>query len=211
MADPNSFPLFLSAVVAITVLPGPDTLYVLGRSLEQGRIAGIVSALGIFVGNLGHTAAAAVGLSAILMTSALAFNLVKYAGAAYLIYLGIKTLLSRDRSFLPPTVHRAGLLQVFGQAVLTNLLNPKAALFFLAFVPQFIDPASGQVALQTLQLGVIVAAASSLWLALISGLISSLRRFLNRSQRFVEIQRWVTGSLFVGLGLRLAVAETGDR
>ena len=209
MTDPTSFSLFLAAVAVITVTPGPDTFYVLGRSLEQGRLAGIVSALGIFVGNLGHTTAAAVGLSALLMTSALAFNTVKYAGAAYLIYLGIQAILSRDHSVALATTPRAGLMKVFLQAILTNLLNPKAALFFLAFVPQFIDPAAG-LALQTLQLGVIVAATSSLWLALIASLVAAAGQTLRRRPRLAALQRWVTGSLFVGLGLRLAIADSRD-
>lgn len=211
MSDPTCFALFLSATAAIVVAPGPDTFYVLGRSLEQGRIAGTVSALGVFVGNLGHTLAATVGLSAILMTSALAFNVVKYVGAVYLIYLGVRTLLSRNPNALAPTVTQSGLAKIFGQAVLTNLLNPKAALFFLAFIPQFINPAAGQIGLQTFQLGIIVAAMSSLWLTLMSGFVGSLRPLLNRNNRFMAFQRWIMGSLLVGLGLRLAVADAGDR
>ena len=209
MTDSSSFPLFLAAVAVITITPGPDTFYVLGRSLEQGRLAGIVSALGIFVGNLGHTTAAAIGLSALLMTSALAFNIVKYAGAAYLVYLGIQAIISRDSHSTLPTPPRASLMKVFLQAILTNLLNPKAALFFLAFVPQFINPA-GPLALQTLQLGIIVAASSSLWLALIGALVAAVGQNLRRSPRAAAIQRWGTGSLFIGLGLRLAIAESRD-
>lgn len=210
MTDPTSFSLFLAAVAVITVTPGPDTFYVLGRSLEQGRLAGMVSSLGIFVGNLGHTTAAAVGLSALLMTSALAFNIVKYVGAAYLIYLGIQTILNRDHGSALPTAPRANLVKVFYQAVLTNLLNPKAALFFLAFIPQFIDPAAGPMALQTLQLGVIVAATSSLWLALIAAVVAAAGQTLRRRPRLVALQRWITGSLFMGLGLRLAIADARD-
>lgn len=210
MTDPASFSIFLAAVAVITVTPGPDTFYVLGRSLEQGRLAGIVSALGILVGNLGHTTAAAVGLSALLMTSAIAFNMVKYVGAAYLIYLGVQAILSRDRTHTLPTTPPAGLPKVFGQAVLTNLLNPKAALFFLAFIPQFINPAAGPAALQTLLLGGIVAATSSLWLALIGALVATAGQNLRRSPRMVAIQQWVTGSLFIGLGLRLAIADARD-
>ncbi|MGD1930903.1 MAG: LysE family translocator [Leptolyngbyaceae cyanobacterium] len=210
MTDPTSFSLFLAAVAVITVTPGPDTFYVLGRSLEQGRLAGMVSSLGIFVGNLGHTTAAAVGLSALLMTSALAFNIVKYVGAAYLIYLGIQTILNRDHGSALPTAPRASLVKVFYQAILTNLLNPKAALFFLAFIPQFIDPAAGPMALQTLQLGVIVAATSSLWLALIAAVVAAAGHTLRRRPRLVALQRWITGSLFMGLGLRLAIADSRD-
>ncbi len=210
MINPTNLSIFLAAVAVITITPGPDTLYVLGRSLEQGRLAGIVSALGILVGNLGHTTAAAVGLSAVLMTSAIAFNLVKYAGAAYLIYLGVQTLLSREHTYALPTAPRASLLKIFGQAVLTNLLNPKAALFFLAFLPQFIDPAAGPLALQTLLLGGIVAATSSLWLAVIGALVATAGQNLRRNPRVAALQRWFTGSLFVGLGLRLAIADARD-
>ncbi|MEM1308370.1 MAG: LysE family translocator [Cyanobacteria bacterium P01_H01_bin.153] len=210
MTDPTSFSLFLAAVAIITVTPGPDTFYVLGRSLEQGRLAGMVSAVGIFVGNLGHTTAAAVGLSAVLMTSAIAFNIVKYVGAAYLIYLGLQAILSRDRPHALPTAPQASLLKVFGQAILTNLLNPKAALFFLAFIPQFINPAAGPMALQTLLLGGIVAASSSLWLAAIGALVATAGQNLRRSPRVAALQKWLTGSLFVGLGLRLAIADSRD-
>ncbi|MEM6521900.1 MAG: LysE family translocator [Cyanobacteria bacterium P01_C01_bin.70] len=210
MMDPTSFSIFLAAVAVITVTPGPDTFYVLGRSLEQGRLAGMVSAVGIFVGNLGHTTAAAVGLSAVLMTSAIAFNIVKYVGAAYLIYLGLQAILSRDRLHALPTAPQASLLKVFGQAILTNLLNPKAALFFLAFIPQFINPAAGPMALQTLLLGGIVAASSSLWLAAIGALVATAGQNLRRSPRVAALQKWLTGSLFVGLGLRLAIADSRD-
>lgn len=210
MTDPTSFSFFLAAVAVITVTPGPDTFYVLGRSLEQGRLAGIVSSLGIFVGNLGHTTAAAIGLSALLMTSALAFNIVKYVGAAYLIYLGVQAILSRDHGSALPTTPRASLRKIFVQAIFTNLLNPKAALFFLAFIPQFIDPAAGPMALQTLQLGVIVAASSSLWLALVAALVAAAGQTLRRRPRVATLQRWITGSLFIGLGLRLAIAESKD-
>lgn len=210
MTDPANLSIFLAAVAVITVTPGPDTFYVLGRSLEQGRLAGMVSALGILVGNLGHTTAAAVGLSALLMTSAIAFNIVKYVGAAYLIYLGVQAILSRDRPHTLPTTPRASLMKVFGQAVLTNLLNPKAAIFFLAFIPQFIDPTAVPMALQTLLLGSIVAASSSLWLALIGAVVATAGQHLRRSPRVTEIQRWLTGSLFVGLGLRLAIAESQE-
>ena len=210
MADPTSFSLFLAAVAVITVTPGPDTFYVLGRSLEQGRLAGMVSSLGIFVGNLGHTTAAAVGLSALLMTSALAFNIVKYVGAAYLIYLGIQTILNRDHGSALPITPRASLVKIFGQAIFTNLLNPKAALFFLAFIPQFIDPAAGPMALQTLQLGVIVAAASRLWLALIAVVVAAAGHTIRRRHRLVDLQRWITSRLYMGLGLRLAIADSRD-
>ncbi|MGB5975409.1 MAG: LysE family translocator [Nodosilinea sp.] len=210
MADPTSFSLFLAAVAVITITPGPDTFYVLGRSLEQGRLAGMISSLGIFVGNLGHTTAAAVGLSALLMTSALAFNIVKYAGAAYLVYLGIQAILNRSHGSALPTAPRASLIKIFLQAILTNLLNPKAALFFLAFIPQFIDPAAGPMALQTLRLGVIVAATSSLWLALIAAMVATAGQNLSHHPKAIALQRWITGSLFVGLGLRLAIAESRD-
>ena len=143
------------------------------------------------------------------MTSALAFNIVKYAGAAYLIYLGIQAILSHDHSRILPKPPRASLVKIFFQAILTNLLNPKAALFFLAFIPQFIDPAAG-LALQIFQLGVIVAAASSLWLALVAALVAAAGQSIRRRPRLVALQRWITGSLFVGLGLRLAIADSND-
>ncbi|MBD2773907.1 LysE family translocator [Iningainema tapete] len=147
--------LFCIAAIVLIITPGPDMLYVIARSIGQGKIAGIVSALGICVGILVHTLAAAIGLSALLMTSALAYNIVKYAGAAYLIYLGIRTILSREEQNTFATRQRISLTTTFSQGVLSNVLNPKIALFFIAFLPQFVDTTQGGIALQIAILGLI--------------------------------------------------------
>ena len=187
--------------------PGPDTLYVIARSFGQGRMAGIISALGICAGTLVHTLAAAVGLSALLMTSALAYNVVKYAGAAYLIYLGVRVLLSRQGDASLGTLPQAGLATSFFQAALTNVLNPKVALFFLAFLPQFVTPAQGKVAWQIITLGVIFIIITILWLTLVALLTRSLGDCLRNRPGFVRFQRWFTGGIFVALGTRLALPE----
>ncbi|MGB2591855.1 MAG: LysE family translocator, partial [Candidatus Acidiferrum sp.] len=143
---------FLSAALILLAIPGPAVLYIVGRSIGQGRNAGFVSALGIGVGTLIHTAAAAVGLSALLVSSSAAFSIVKYLGAAYLVFLGIQRLRNKESlaAASNSAAPRAPLARVFGQGIVVNLLNPKTALFFFAFVPQFIDPLRGHVAVQIL-------------------------------------------------------------
>src|ERR687891_954559 len=153
MPDSSTIAVFSAATLALLIVPGPSVIYVVTRSMDGGRTAGLVSVLGIHTGTLVHVAAAAFGLSALLMTSALAFNTVKYAGAAYLIYLGIRRLASSQPSFERTEVESASFLRIFGQGILVNALNPKTALFFFAFIPQFVDPSTGSVALQTLLLG----------------------------------------------------------
>jgi threonine/homoserine/homoserine lactone efflux protein len=165
--NPSSLLLFVSTAVVLLAIPGPAVLYVTSRSIGQGRSVGLISALGITVGTLVHVAAAAVGLSALLMSSAIAFSVVKYLGAAYLIYLGIQKL-RHDESLAPSQdVARVNLGHVFGQGIIVNILNPKTALFFFAFLPQFVDASRGNVALQILFLGTLFAAmgmtSDSLW------------------------------------------------
>src|SRR5215211_415546 len=141
----HHFGLFLAAGFLLNLTPGPDTLYILGRSMAQGREAGVASAFGISLGSIFHTFAAAFGLSAILAGSAQAFVAIKLLGGAYLVFLGIKMILDRRRELaLPSNFRRGTTLAAFRQGVLTNILNPKVALFFLAFLPQFIDPASNR-------------------------------------------------------------------
>lgn len=137
MFDPTKLYLFIIASLALLLVPGPAVLYIIGRSVSQGRPAGVASVLGIEVASLVHVTAAALGLSAILLSSALAFNVVKYLGAAYLIYLGIRTLLSKDKAPEEAAAKPDSLRRIFTQGVVVNLLNPKTALFFFAFLPQF--------------------------------------------------------------------------
>jgi threonine/homoserine/homoserine lactone efflux protein len=202
--DSPTLLVFSLAALAIIVVPGPAVLYVVAQSMSGGRGAGLVSALGVATGGLVHIVAAVAGLSALLVASAEAFTVVKLAGAAYLVYLGIRTLLSRpqERSAeLPPSRART-----YRQGVVVNVLNPKTALFFLAFLPQFVDP-DGPVRTQLAVLGalfVIIALVSdSVW-ALVA---SAARGFLSRSGRFLRAQRYVSGSVLIGLGVLAAVTD----
>jgi threonine/homoserine/homoserine lactone efflux protein len=207
MPASGTLALFALAALALIVVPGPAVLYVVAQSIDRGRLAGFVSALGVAVGGLVHVTAAAVGLSAILVSSATAFTVVKLVGAAYLVGLGLVTLLRRREAATdaPPTGRR--LRRTFGQGVVVNVLNPKTALFFLAFLPQFVDRDAGSVAVQILVLGLLFVAlavvSDGLW-ALAAGTASER---LRGNRRFLAVQRWVSGSVFVGLGTLTAVAK----
>jgi len=203
MPEKTAFLTFLVAALALNFTPGPDMLYVIGRSVGQSRKAGIVSALGIFAGCWVHIVAAAVGVVALLRSSPLAFNLVRYAGAGYLFYLGIRVILQRS-SLTTQEMQPESLSRIFFQGTVTNVLNPKVALFFLAFLPQFVDAGRGSVALQILMLGLIFNTGGmlvNLGVAYAGGTIGEL---LRRNRRFAQVQRWFTGLVFVGLGARLA-------
>ncbi len=150
MPDWSTVVLFAAAASILVFTPGPNTLYIIARSVQQGRRAGIVSSLGVEVGTLIHVGAAAFGISALLMSSAVAFSIVKYAGAAYLIYLGIKTLLTQEKPAAAEVVEEKSLRRAFSQAVVVNVLNPKSAMFFFAFLPQFVDAERGAAATQIL-------------------------------------------------------------
>jgi threonine/homoserine/homoserine lactone efflux protein len=201
VTDASTLSLFMLASLALAVVPGPAVLYIVAQSVDQGRFAGLVSAFGISVGGLVHVVAATIGLSSLLASSATAFTIVKYAGACYLIFLGVRRLLTRER--LEDEVARAprSRRKLFADGVVVNVLNPKTALFFLAFLPQFVDPESGVASLQILALGlifiVIALCSDSLW-ALAAGTLGS---WLRRSRWYLGVKRWVTGTVFVGLGL----------
>ena len=199
--------LFVLSGLLLNVTPGVDTLYIVGRGTAQGWRAGAVAALGIGAGCIVHTLAAALGLSAILATSATAFALVKWAGAAYLVYLGISLLLSRSREGAGLAPPPASLRKVFAQGFLTNVLNPKVALFFLAFLPQFIDADAPHKALAFLLLGAIFNVNGTLWNLLLARSASGLGRRLVAGGAVATWLNRVLGGLFVGLGVRLALAE----
>ena len=208
--DPTNLALFVLAALALLLVPGPAVLYVVARSIHQGRRAGLASVLGIHVGTLVHITAATVGLSALVVSSAVAFTAVKIAGAAYLIGLGLWTLFSRRAE---PEVALGGernLRRAFAQGIVVNVLNPKTALFFLAFLPQFVDPNASHPAVQIAVLGLLFAAlglvTDSLW-ALAAGTAGGL---LRRSRRFVRTQRYVTGTVYVGLGVATAFSGSAD-
>src|SRR5918993_2946914 len=153
MPDPTLWGLFVAASVVLLLTPGPAVLFIVARSVEQGRAAGLVSVLGIHLGTIVHITAAAVGLSALLMSSALAFSIVKYLGAAYLIWMGVRTLRAKDLDPAAPEVAPEPLNRAFRDGFVVNLFNPKTAIFFLAFLPQFVDPVRGAVHWQILTLG----------------------------------------------------------
>ena len=208
MPDWTTLSLFIAAASILVFTPGPNTLYIIARSVNQGRRAGIVSSLGVEVGTLFHVAAAAFGISALLLTSAWAFNVVKYAGAAYLIYLGIKTLLTREKNVEAEMVEETSLRRTFSQAVLVNILNPKTAMFFFAFLPQFIDAERGAVATQILFLGVVVVVLGFTSGSLYSLLASSIGNLLRGNLKFLRAQRYFAGSVYIGLGAAMALTGT---
>lgn len=199
--------LFVTSGILLNLTPGQDTLYIIGRSLSQGRRAGLLSVLGIVCGSVVHTLAAAFGLSAILATSASAFLIVKLAGGAYLAYLGVRMLFDRSRELTPGAFARESEWAVFRAGLLTNVLNPKVALFFLAFLPQFVDPQAASKTAAFLFLGSLFICTGTLWcLALACG-ASTMSRRLRENPSAAVILRRAAGALFVGLGVRLAVSR----
>ena len=203
MPEKAAFLAFLVAAFALNLAPGPDMLYVIGRSVGQGRRAGIVSSLGVFVGCWVHILAAAFGIAALLRSSPVAFNVVRYAGAAYLIYLGIR-MLAQKANLISEPLKAESLTSIFRQGAITNVLNPKVAIFFLAFLPQFIDARRGSVAFQIVLLGLIFNVGGTLVNLAVAYAGGTLGELLRRNQSLARLQRRFTGLIFVGLGLRLA-------
>ena len=200
--------LFVVAGLLLNITPGPDTLYILGRSASQGWRGGTVAALGIGAGLFVHTFAAAIGLSALLAASATAFTVVKWMGAAYLVYVGVSLLLTRPIIQQPaPTVHAATLRTVFLQGFLTNVLNPKVALFFLAFLPQFVDPGVSKKAVAFLFLGSVFIFNGTLWNLFVAWSAARVASSLSGSSRFVLWLNRVVGALLVYTGIKLATSH----
>ena len=211
MPAPEVFAAFAVASLALLIVPGPSVLYIVTRSIDQGRSAGLVSVLGIHTGSVVHVAAAALGVSAILASSAVAFGVVKYVGAAYLIWLGIRTIRERHEERPSGPVGGRSLGRVYAQGVVVNVLNPKTALFFLAFLPQFVDVSRGAVTLQIVILGltfILLGFVSDGSYALVASRVS--RRFSTRprSERGT-LRRWLPGLTLIGLGIVSAL--TGRR
>ena len=204
----HDFGIFLVTSLLLNLTPGTDTFYILGRTLSQGRSAGMASVLGIASGALVHTLAAALGLSALLAASATAFFVIKMAGAGYLIYLGARMLLARQ----PPASISSGfsssaLFAVYRQGLLTNVLNAKVALFFLAFLPQFVSVDSDSAHLGFAALGLCFVLSSTLWCFCLVWFASALRRYLMNDETVVTVLHRVAGGLFICLGLRLAASR----
>jgi threonine/homoserine/homoserine lactone efflux protein len=211
MPDPHALLVFLAAALALNVTPGPDMLYVVARSTGEGRRAGIASALGIGAGTLVHIAALALGLSALLATMPLAYDAIRWAGAAYLVWLGVGAIRGARRAGPAVVVERAPLGRVFRQGVVTNVLNPKVALFFLAFLPQFVDPARGSPVRQIVTLGLLFDLSGTLVNHAVAVGASGAAAWLQarrggRSARGVVLLRRATGLMFIALGVRLALA-----
>jgi threonine/homoserine/homoserine lactone efflux protein len=208
MPDASTFLLFAAASLAFLAIPGPSVFYIVTRSLAQGRRAGVTSMLGVQTGGLVHVVAAAFGVSALIASSATAFTIVKYAGAAYLILLGLRKLLSRGEEDVeePEPRGTASGSRVFWQGAVVNILNPKTALFFLAFLPQFVDPSAGPVAPQMLVLGTLLVGLGVLsdgTYALVAAGAGNKLRSAARTRRRLEK---ISGGVFVALGLAAAFA-----
>jgi threonine/homoserine/homoserine lactone efflux protein len=198
--------LFVVAGLLLNVMPGPDTFYILARTAAQGRTAGMLSALGISAGCLVHTVAAALGLSAVLVASSAAFMIVKLCGACYLLYLGLRMLLEPSRrDGIDPNLKPASGRAIFAQAVLTNVLNPKVAVFFLAFLPQFIPSTTAHTFMPFLFLGLVFIVNGAIYCMILVLFASAVIEKFKASQRTTTLLKRATGALFVGLGAKLAV------
>ena len=206
MPDATTFALFAAACLAFLAIPGPSVFYIVTRSLVQGRRAGVTSMLGVQAGGLVHVVAAAFGVSALIASSAAAFTVVKYAGAAYLVFLGVRKLLGRDGDEPEPPRGPRPRRHLFAHGVIVNVLNPKTALFFLAFLPQFVDPGAGPVAPQMLVLGTMLVCLGVLsdgTYALLAARAGNRLRSAAAARRRLER---ISGGVFVGLGVVAALA-----
>jgi threonine/homoserine/homoserine lactone efflux protein len=208
MFDSTQLMGFTAAAAVLIVIPGPNTMLILAHTMSGGRSAGLATALGVETGTLVHTVAAALGLSAVLSTSVLAFDAVKYVGAAYLAWLGLRALLGGDEAPPESSPKVLGPWSAYWRAVLTNVLNPKAALFFLALLPQFVRPERGHVVLQFLALGLIVVVMGLSFGSALAVLAATVSARL-REPGFARWQRRLTGTVLLGLGVRLALARRG--
>jgi len=205
--DPSRLALFVGAALALLFVPGPAVLYVVTQSIGHGRRAGLAAVAGIHTGTTVHIAAAAAGLSALLASSVAAFDVVKYAGAVYLVVVGIRRLAGREREAAPRTARSTRSL--YRQGIVVNVLNPKTALFFLAFLPQFVDPDRGAVWPQVAFLGtlfVLVAVLSDMTYAFVADAIAGR---LRRSGTGAKLRRWLSGGIFIALGITAAAARRG--
>ena len=211
MPTTSTIALFAVAALALIIVPGPNVMFIVTRGITQGRTAALVSSFGVQTGATVHVFAAALGLSALVVSSSTAFNVVKYAGAAYLIVLGVRTLLSDRGIELEVATPAMRPRRLFGQGFLISALNPKVAIFFLAFFPQFLDPARGDVVVQTLVLGAVFVAIAlccdSIW-ALLAG---TLGLWLRQRTGFLRGQRYVAGGVYLALGVGAAAATPGSK
>ncbi len=208
LPDAPVFAVFLAAVVALTITPGPDMIYVASRALGQGRAAGVLSTFGVITGTFVHLGLAALGLAELFRYAPWAYDLVRYLGAAYLLYLAWRVASARDGpGFTAARGSRAGRARIYLQGLTTNLLNPKVALFYLSFLPQFVDPERGSVALQVLLLGACLNGFGLLVKLTVALTAGGLGDWLCRHPRVQRAQAWVTAAILAGLALRIALPE----
>jgi threonine/homoserine/homoserine lactone efflux protein len=205
--QPEELTLFITVSWALIIAPGPDMLYVITRGMAHGRRAGILSAIGVICGILVHTTAAAFGLTFIFQKSILAFLVVKYVGSAYLIYLGIKTWREKSVPGLQTAPASASSRQLFWQGVLSNVLNPKIAIFFLAFLPQFVDSGNGQVTVQLISLGLTFALFGLCFLVVVGYSSGTIGAYITRRPQYGQFTQRLAGGILLGLGVRLALTE----
>ena len=209
MPDASTLALFAVAALTLLVIPGPAVLYIVTRSVDQGRAAGLASVCGVHVGTLVHVAAAALGLSALLVSSATAYDTVRWLGAAYLVWLGVRRLLARDEDDLAAVgsgARRTGLGRIFAQGVVVNVLNPKTALFFFAFLPQFVDPSRSSVPFQVVVFGVAFVVLGLLSDGAYAVLAATGAGWLRRRPGVARTSRLVSGGLLLSLGVTTALA-----
>jgi threonine/homoserine/homoserine lactone efflux protein len=211
MPSLSALELFAIAATALIVIPGPSVLYIVSQSVGHGRIGGLAAVLGVETGAFVHVAAAALGVSAIIASSAVAFSVLKFAGGAYLIMLGIRRLLERDSGDPPRSTRLRPLTTIYRQGVVVNVLNPKTALFFLAFLPQFVDPARGHVGLQAAILGLVWVAIATVSDAVWALGAGSAAGVLRSSTRARAIERKASGSILIGLGVLATLAHPTRR
>jgi threonine/homoserine/homoserine lactone efflux protein len=198
--------IFTAAALAMNISPGPSNLYVMSRSLAQGTSAGLIAAAGLATGGLFHVTVTSLGLAAVLQYSPIAFLVMKLAGAAYLVFLGLKMLLAKSAALSPDALMpKKPLARIFRESVVVEILNPKTALFFLAFLPQFADPKAGPLAPQLLLLGFIVTLTAIPCDALVAVLSGKAADLLRRKPIFQRLQNWISGSVLVGLGATIAL------
>lgn len=211
MLSLSQLSVFILGTFVIVVIPGPNILYLIARSVNQGRMAGFASVLGIEAATIVHIFAASLGLSSLLLSSALAFNVVKYLGAAYLVYLGICKLFAGDDGDKEDVIMHGSMKHIFYQGFLVNLLNPKTSMFFFAFLPQFVVTGNGNVTFQILSLGLLLV-VMAVFIELAYVLLSSrLSTWLKGNQKFVRRQRSFAGWAYIGLGLSTALSGPGRK
>jgi threonine/homoserine/homoserine lactone efflux protein len=207
MIEPAKFVLFMGVSWALILAPGPDMIYVITRGIAHGRKAGVLSAIGVVCGILVHTTTAAFGLTLILQTSAFAFLFVKFVGAGYLLYLGIKAWRDKSTFRLQTTTSIAKSSTLFWQGVLSNVLNPKIAIFFLAFLPQFVDQGSAQITLQMVILGLTFAGFGLCFLLVVGYSSGTIGKWLTYRPQYTQLFQRLAGGILIGLGIRLALTE----